>query len=95
MPKHAQLGNFDRKILQIMQQSNRTTSNQINLSPASVQWRIKRLRDQKAITADVSAINRKMIGHEVTFIAQVTLEREWADLIDCFKKEMKANACVQ
>ncbi len=99
MAKHAQLDNFDRKILQIMQQSNRTTSDQIaeqiNLSPASVQRRIKRLREQKAITADISVVNRKMIGREMTFIVQVTLERERADLIDCFKKEMKANACVQ
>jgi Lrp/AsnC family leucine-responsive transcriptional regulator len=94
-----QLDNFDKKILNIMQQSNRTTSDQIaehiGLSAAAVQRRIKRLREQKVIAADVSVINPKLVLRPMTLIVQVTLERERADLMDQFKKEMKQNEIVQ
>ena len=73
-----QLDNFDKKILNIMQQSNRTTSDQIaehiGLSAAAVQRRIKRLREQKVIAADVSVINPKLVLRPMTLIVQVTLE---------------------
>jgi Lrp/AsnC family leucine-responsive transcriptional regulator len=90
---------FDRKILQIVQQSNRTTSDQIaeqvGLSPAAVQRRIKRMREQGVIQADVSIVNPKAVGQGVTMVVQVTLERERLDLLDEFKKEMKNNPAVQ
>jgi Lrp/AsnC family leucine-responsive transcriptional regulator len=94
-----QLDNFDKKILNIMQQSNRTTTEQIaeniGLSAAAVQRRIKRLRSQKIISDDVSIINPKSVQRPMTLIVQVTLERERADLMDDFKKEMKNNELVQ
>ena len=93
------LDKFDRSILDLMQQSNRTTSDQIaeqiGLSSAAVQRRIKRLREQQIIQADVSIVNPKAIGRAVTLIVQVTLERERADLMDQFKKEMKKKPEVQ
>lgn len=82
-----------------MQQSNRTTTEQIaeniGLSAAAVQRRIKRLRSQKIISDDVSIINPKSVQRPMTLIVQVTLERERADLMDDFKKEMKNNELVQ
>lgn len=91
--------NFDRKILDIVQVSNRTTSDQIaeqvGLSPAAVQRRLKRMRTQGIIQADVSVINPKAIGYAMTFVVQVTLERERVDLMHNFKKEMNANRSVQ
>jgi len=100
MPSQAsQIDSFDRRILEIVQQSNRTTSEQIaesvGLSPAAVQRRLKRMREQKIIQADVSVVNPKMVGQNMTFVVQVTLERERSDLMDAFKKEMKANPYVQ
>ncbi len=94
-----QLDNFDKKILNIMQCSNRTTSEQIaeqiGLSAAAVQRRIKRLREQKVISEDVSIISPKEVQRAMTLIVQVTLERERADLMDDFKKAMKQNDIVQ
>lgn len=94
-----QIDSFDRRILEIVQQSNRTTSDQIaetvGLSPAAVQRRLKRLREQKVIQADISVVAPKMVGRNMTFVVQVTLERERSDLMDAFKKEMKANPIVQ
>ena len=96
---HPSVDNFDRKILDIVQVSNRTTSDQIaeqvGLSPAAVQRRLKRMRAQGIIQADVSVINPKAIGHAMTFVVQVTLERERVDLMHNFKKEMNANRSVQ
>ena len=95
----ASIDSFDRKILEIVQYSNRTTSEQIaeqiGLSPAAVQRRLKRLREQKTIVADVSVVSPKSIGRAMTFVVQVTMERERADLMDAFKKEMKQNPAVQ
>ncbi len=95
----ASLDNFDRNILEIIQQSNRSTSDyiaeQIGLSPAAVQRRMKRMREQKIIQADVAVINPKAIGLGVTLIVQVTMERERLDLLDTFKKEMKNHPSVQ
>lgn len=91
--------NFDSKILDIIQRSNRTTSEQIaeqvGLSAAAVQRRMKRMREQNIISADVAVVNPRAVGRNVTLIIQVTLERERLDLLDTFKKEMKRHSSVQ
>ena len=60
------IDSFDRKILEIIQVSNRTTSDQIaeqvGLSPAAVQRRMKRMREQNIIKADIAVINPKAVG---------------------------------
>ncbi len=95
----APLDDFDKQILKIMQVSNRITSEniaeKIGLSAAAVQRRIKRLRQQNIISADISVINPKSINRPLTLVVQVTLERERADLMDAFKKAMKVNSMVQ
>ena len=91
--------NFDAKILDIIQQSNRATSEQIaeqiGLSAAAVQRRMKRMREQNIISADIAVVNPKAVDRNVTLIVQVTLERERLDLLDTFKKEMKRHTYVQ
>ena len=93
------IDNFDRKILKIVQSSNRTISDRIaekvGLSPAAVQRRLKRMRDQKIISSDVSVVNPKAIGRPMTFIVKVTLERERVDLLDAFKREIIEKKAVQ
>jgi len=90
---------FDRKILDIVQHSNRATSDtiadQVGLSPAAVQRRLKRMRAQGVIQADISVVNPKAVGQTMTFVVQVTWERERVDLMHNFKKEMTANRSVQ
>jgi Lrp/AsnC family leucine-responsive transcriptional regulator len=96
--KHS-LDSFDRNILRIMQDSNRIISDQVaeqvGLSPAAVQRRVKRMREQQIISADVSIVNARALGRTMTLIVQVSLERERVDLIDLFKKEMKQREEVQ
>ncbi|RXJ70858.1 ArsR family transcriptional regulator [Veronia nyctiphanis] len=101
MPKSSlpTIDSFDRKILNLVQVSNRITSDkiaeQVGLSPAAVQRRLKRMRTDKVIEADVSVVNPKVVGHAMTFVVQVTLERERVDLMHIFKKDMQANPAVQ
>ena len=98
----AQLGkidSFDAKILEIMQKSTRTTSEQIadliGLSPAAVQRRLKRMREEGVIRSEVAVINSKAAGQTITAIVQVTMEREQLHLLDEFKQQVKAHPAVQ
>lgn len=93
------LDNFDRNILRILQGSNRITSDQIaeevGLSPAAVQRRVKRMRKEEIISADVSLVDARALGRNMKLIVQVSMERERADLVDVFKREMKRREDVQ
>ncbi|MBR9899554.1 MAG: Lrp/AsnC family transcriptional regulator [Rhodospirillales bacterium] len=90
---------FDAKILEIIQKSSRATSDQIAeqvcLSPAAVQRRIKKMREQNIISAEVAVVNAKAVDRNVTAIVQVTMEREQLHLLDEFKKTAKNHPSVQ
>jgi Lrp/AsnC family leucine-responsive transcriptional regulator len=93
------LDSFDAKILEIIQKSNKTTSDQIAeqvcLSPAAVQRRIKKMRENNTITDEISVIDAKAVGRNVTAIVQVSMEREQLHLLDEFKKTVKKHPSVQ
>ncbi len=85
---------FDRKLLGLVQRDNRLTADQLServgLSPSACQRRLKRLRDSGVIAADVSIVSPEALGRRLTMIVQVILEREQPDLIDAFKRSMRA-----
>ena len=88
------MDNFDRKLLGLVQRDNRLTADQLSdrvgLSPSACQRRLKRLRDNGIIAADVSIVSPEAVGRRLTMIVQVILEREQPDLIDAFKRSMRA-----
>lgn len=69
------IDNFDRAILSILQQNNttplRAIAEQVNLSTASVQRRIKRLEDLGVIKANAAIIAPDKIGQNITIIVEV------------------------
>ena len=77
----------DLKLLEILQLDVRTSierlSEEVGLSTASIQRRLKRLRDSKIITSEVAVISPNAVGQIMTFIISVVLRR---DSPDCFKK---------
>lgn len=81
-----ELDHFDLQILEILQKNNltpqRDIGDQIGLSAAAVQRRIKRMRETGIIKADVSVIDTEKLKHSVTLIVEVFLERDKIDLID-------------
>ena len=69
---------FDKKLLQLLQQNNRMTADElgevVGLSSSAVQRRLKRLRDEKVIEADVSIISPAVVGIGITCIVDIILE---------------------
>jgi Lrp/AsnC family transcriptional regulator, leucine-responsive regulatory protein len=94
----AQLDEFDLKILDALQENNQRTSEEladlVHLSPASCLRRARRLREMKAIVADVSLVAPEVIGPRMTMVVLVSFEREQHDLIDSFKDCMRADPQV-
>ncbi|APG14987.1 ArsR family transcriptional regulator [Bradyrhizobium japonicum] len=88
----------DARILEIVQKNNRLTSEVIGemagLSATACQRRLKRLRSDGIIEADVSIVSPKAVGRPLQMLVLVSLERERTDIIDRFKKAIKSSAEV-
>ncbi|WP_336828306.1 Lrp/AsnC family transcriptional regulator [Sphingobacterium multivorum] len=82
---------LDYKILKIVQKNNQTPQRnigeEIGLSAAAVQRRIKKMQETGIIEKNVSIVDREKIGNAVTILVEVFLEREDIELIDQHKKE--------
>lgn len=83
---------FDRHLLRLLQQNNRLTSDElaekVGLSASAVQRRLKRLRDEKLIEADVSIVSPGVAGIDITCIVDIALERGSSQDLEKFKSSM-------
>jgi Lrp/AsnC family leucine-responsive transcriptional regulator len=88
------LDDFDRRILGYLQRdnqiSNQTLAAEIGLSPPACLRRVKRLRDEKYIQQDISVLDPAKIGLPLMMLVLVQVERERVDLLDEFKRFVKA-----
>ncbi|MEH6456847.1 MAG: Lrp/AsnC family transcriptional regulator [Cocleimonas sp.] len=66
-----------------------------SLSSASVQRRLKALRDSGIILREVAIIDPMKVGQLMSFVVLVELERERRDQIDKFVKRVSKEAQVQ
>lgn len=93
-----QYDRIDARILELVQKNNRLTSETIGemagLSATACQRRLKRLRLDGIIEADVSIVSPRAVGRPIQMLVLVTLERERSDIIDKFKKAIKSSADV-
>ena len=89
---------LDAKILNLVQQNNRLTveqiGNRVGLSASACQRRLGRLREEKVIRGDVAVVDPAKIGKMLTMIVDVTVERERPDVITKFKDAMRAHPQV-
>ena len=87
-----ELDKFDKALLNIVQENNLLTSEklaqQVGLSATACQRRLKRLRAEGMISADVALLAPEAAGTPVTLVVLVSLEREQRDLIDNFKRRI-------
>ena len=87
-----ELDELDKQLLSQLQQNNRITSeelgNRINLSTSAVQRRLKRLRQDKIIEADISIVSPAAVGLGITCVVDVTLNLGNSKVIDSFKSLM-------
>jgi Lrp/AsnC family transcriptional regulator, leucine-responsive regulatory protein len=83
---------FDLKILQIIQENNKITSEvlakEVGLSSSACQRRINSMRKVGIIQKDVSIIDRNFIGRKITIVVQVLSDKEGIEYDDEFKKTM-------
>lgn len=88
------MDHLDIKLLNLIQQNNRLTTEQLSQatgwSPTSCQRRLKQLRSQGIIAADISVISPAAVGRRMTMVVQVSLEHDQPEYLDRFKRAMIA-----
>jgi DNA-binding Lrp family transcriptional regulator len=88
-----ELDRIDMALLEAVQKNNRLSSEElaeaVHLSPTACQRRLKRLRNEGVIEADVSIVSPRAVGRQITMIVLVSLERERADIVDRFKSAIR------
>ena len=86
------IDSFDLKILKLIQENNKMTSEilakEVGLSSSACQRRINSMRKEGIIEKDVSIINRKIIGRKITIVVQVLSDKEGVEYDEEFKKTM-------
>jgi Lrp/AsnC family transcriptional regulator, leucine-responsive regulatory protein len=87
------LDEYDKKLLRLLQQNNKMTADElgelVSLSTSAVQRRLKKLREDKIIEADVSIISPLAAGIGITCVVDVVLEVGNSKAIDGFKEAMR------
>ena len=94
------LDEYDKKLLRLLQQNNKVSADelgeQVGLSTSAVQRRLKRLREEKIIEADVSIISPTAAELGITCVVDVILEEGGSQAIEKFKASMqKCNDVMQ
>lgn len=95
----SRLDEFDRKILTVLQRDNttplRTIGDAVNLSAPAVQRRIKRMREEGVIRANVAIVDPDAVGQSITIFVEVEVISETAQQIEDAKKEFAASPEIQ
>lgn len=88
------LDDLDWRILRALQKNNRQTyaqlAEEVASSPASCLRRVKSMRGEGLIIADICLLNQNILTETLIVIVNVELERERLDLVDAFKRDMLA-----
>ncbi len=88
----------DYKLLAVLQQNCKTSiqnlAEHIGASTASVQRRLKALRDTGVIKKEVAVLDPQKLGFGLTAVVSVELERDRLDQIDAFKRKAKLDRQV-
>ncbi|MBA4260710.1 MAG: AsnC family transcriptional regulator [Comamonadaceae bacterium] len=93
----------DMRLLDLLQtdasQSNQTLAERAHVSPPTSLRRIKRLRALGLIEREVALLSpdrlAPLIGHGLTALLEITLERQGAEELDAFETRAVADAAVQ
>ena len=95
----ADLDSFDIAILAILHKDNltpqRAIAERVNLSPAAVQRRIKRLLASGVIAANTAQLSPEAMGRPLTILIEVQLVNELDALTAGFRERVAAEDAVQ
>jgi len=89
----------DTTILRLLQSNARerleTIAAEAGLSVATVQRRIKGLREAGVIAGESALISPPAVGYAMTFLIMVELERERLDQLDAFRRKAREEPQIQ
>ncbi|OLS64252.1 Lrp/AsnC family transcriptional regulator [Pseudomonas putida] len=90
---------FDLALLDAVQQDANTSQQdlgaRVNLSPAAVNRRLKKLNADGVVRKTVSLVDPVAVGYGLTVITEVEVENERLDLLDAMKRTFLACPQVQ
>ncbi|MBY0463982.1 MAG: Lrp/AsnC family transcriptional regulator [Burkholderiales bacterium] len=79
--------------------TNQALAEALGVSPATCLRRVKRLTEAGLVERQVAVLNAdrlgQLLGHGLTAIVEVSLERQSADALDAFEASAVADAAVQ
>jgi DNA-binding Lrp family transcriptional regulator len=95
----AQIDDFDRAILRILQVDDgtpqRVIAERVGLSAPAVQRRIARLQASGVITANAAVVDPEAVGQPVTAIVEVNLREDRTPMIERASRFFAAEPAVQ
>lgn len=98
-PPGRNLDRFDRAILRILQQDNRTPqraiAEEVNLSPAAVQRRIAALEASGIIVANVAVLAPDALQAAITVVVEVHLQNDRSSIVEPTKALFRSTPEIQ
>lgn len=95
MRKMIELDAFDRKLLELVRHDNlqpaRVLADKVGLSVSAVLRRLRRLRDDKVIIADMAIVDPALTGSALTMHVLVQMQQAGPQTMDNFAREIAKN----
>jgi len=92
MRKMIDLDRFDRRLLDEVRRDNlqpaRELADKVGLSVSAVLRRLRRLRDEKVIVADIAVVNPALTGSALTMHVLVQMQQAGPQTMDAFAREI-------
>ena len=92
MRKIPDLDDFDRRLLALVREDNlqpaRVMADKVGLSLSAVLRRLRRLRDEKVIVADIAVVNPALTGSALTMHVLVRMQQAGPQTMDNFAREI-------
>lgn len=92
MRKMIDLNDFDRRLLDLVRQNNlepaRILAEKVGLSLSAVLRRLRRLRDEKIIVADIAVVNPALTGSALTMHVLVRMQQAGPQTMDAFARQI-------
>ena len=89
----------DRRLLEQLQAdaslTNQALAEAAHTSPATALRRVRRLVDAGVIQRQVALLNPDRLGHGLTALVEITLDRQGAEHLDAFEQRIAADDEVQ
>ncbi len=94
-----ELDRTDLRLLDLLQNdaslSNQDLAAAAHTSPATALRRVRRLVDTGVIDRRVALLNPERIGHGLSAVVEITLDRQGAEHLDAFEQRLMPDAEVQ